>query len=337
MRIAKAPTTGPSAGDEGGEIKKSNIDADWAAELRNKVALRSKSSTLVSSKEEDVSRIIHDDEEQEDEEEDGGGEEIKNKNEERQQFPSKRPRLAGTGPGLKSSAAVVAPSRQLQVQDRELLTDWERRRQEYKERKRLGGNREKDTMSKLSSFMGKLANKPQNGAASSASAFAMKKSAAAAVDDDDELAIKTKKKRKGWEPATTTTAADVEKVDDKGNEDKSYSGHKVDDEIDHRAYMPAAWRFDTYLRGPTAQEGGGGGDDNEVDVDGGVDDDSLDALRGHRLEFKGVSKKDGNARTEGVDDYVVVDPLLEKGKAKFNKEQQRQKKRQNEWAGRSRD
>lgn len=41
------------------------------------------------------------------------------------------------------------------------------------------------------------------------------------------------------------------------------------------------------------------------------------------------------SRSDNVDDYVVVDPLLEKGKAKFNKQQHRQKKRENEWAGRS--
>ena len=41
------------------------------------------------------------------------------------------------------------------------------------------------------------------------------------------------------------------------------------------------------------------------------------------------------SRSDNVDDYVVVDPLLEAGKAKFNKQVQRQKKRENEWAGRS--
>jgi peptidyl-prolyl cis-trans isomerase SDCCAG10 len=36
-----------------------------------------------------------------------------------------------------------------------------------------------------------------------------------------------------------------------------------------------------------------------------------------------------------VDDYIVVDPLLEAGKAKFNKQQAKTKKRQTEWAGRA--
>ena len=45
--------------------------------------------------------------------------------------------------------------------------------------------------------------------------------------------------------------------------------------------------------------------------------------------------RDAMSRSDNVDDYVVVDPLLEAGKAKFNKQVQRQKKRENEWAGRS--
>lgn len=39
--------------------------------------------------------------------------------------------------------------------------------------------------------------------------------------------------------------------------------------------------------------------------------------------------------SDNVDDYVVVDPLLEAGKAKFNKAQAKAKKRQTEWAGRA--
>lgn len=40
-----------------------------------------------------------------------------------------------------------------------------------------------------------------------------------------------------------------------------------------------------------------------------------------------------NTCSDNVDDYVVHDPLLEKGKDKFNKQQQKAKKRQSEWAG----
>lgn len=41
------------------------------------------------------------------------------------------------------------------------------------------------------------------------------------------------------------------------------------------------------------------------------------------------------ARSDNVDDYVVLDPLLEAGKAKFNKQQQKARKRGSEWAGRA--
>lgn len=41
------------------------------------------------------------------------------------------------------------------------------------------------------------------------------------------------------------------------------------------------------------------------------------------------------ARKEDPNDYVVVDPLLEKGKEKFNRMQAKEKRRQREWAGKS--
>ena len=41
------------------------------------------------------------------------------------------------------------------------------------------------------------------------------------------------------------------------------------------------------------------------------------------------------ARKDDPDDYVVVDPLLEKVKEKFNKMQAKLKRREREWAGRS--
>ena len=41
------------------------------------------------------------------------------------------------------------------------------------------------------------------------------------------------------------------------------------------------------------------------------------------------------SRTETVDDYVVLDPLLEKGKAAFTAAEQKRRKRGTEWAGRS--
>ncbi|KAL6882097.1 hypothetical protein ACP4OV_011569 [Aristida adscensionis] len=55
----------------------------------------------------------------------------------------------------------------------------------------------------------------------------------------------------------------------------------------------------------------------------------------NRLTFLRDSSKDGMARKDDPDDYVVVDPLLEKGKQKFNKMQAKLKRREREWAGRS--
>lgn len=69
------------------------------------------------------------------------------------------------------------------------------------------------------------------------------------------------------------------------------------------------------------------------------DDDAtenLTALATHRMIWDG---KDGvadpTARKESIDDYKVVDPLIEAGKAAFNLKSQRAKKRGNEWAGRA--
>lgn len=41
------------------------------------------------------------------------------------------------------------------------------------------------------------------------------------------------------------------------------------------------------------------------------------------------------SRSNDPNDYVVLDPLLEKGKEKFNKMQAKEKRRQREWAGNS--
>lgn len=45
--------------------------------------------------------------------------------------------------------------------------------------------------------------------------------------------------------------------------------------------------------------------------------------------------RDAMSRKESVDDYVVHDPLLEAGKAKFNKRTQAERKRGTQWAGRA--
>jgi hypothetical protein len=100
-----------------------------------------------------------------------------------------------------------------------------------------------------------------------------------------------------------------------GASERGYAG-EVRQDIDHRAYMPAAWRLDDYLAGD--------------------DDVTLDELRSHKLAFSKAAGGDAMARRDDVDDYVVVDPLLERAKGKFSKAEQKERKKQTEWAGRAR-
>lgn len=68
---------------------------------------------------------------------------------------------------------------------------------------------------------------------------------------------------------------------------------------------------------------------------GGHKDEDLSDWTKVKLKFEPQSGKDNMTRTENVNDYVVHDPLLEKGKEKFNKMQAKQKRREREWAGKS--
>eukprot|EP00892_Ulva_mutabilis_P004873 jgi/Ulvmu1/2758/UM014_0216.1 len=98
----------------------------------------------------------------------------------------------------------------------------------------------------------------------------------------------------------------------------AYDG-KVNTTIDHKSYMPASWRIDNYLDES---------DDDAVET--------LVALATRRVLWDandGVA--DPTTRNESVDDYKVVDPLLEAGKAAFNLKTQKAKKRGNQWAGRA--
>ncbi|KAI3496411.1 hypothetical protein L1887_38772 [Cichorium endivia] len=54
-----------------------------------------------------------------------------------------------------------------------------------------------------------------------------------------------------------------------------------------------------------------------------------------KVKLKFVADKDNMTRRNDPNDYVVHDPLLEKGKEKFNKMIAKQKKREKEWAGKS--
>eukprot|EP00793_Prasinoderma_coloniale_P001573 PRCOL_00003377-RA len=86
------------------------------------------------------------------------------------------------------------------------------------------------------------------------------------------------------------------------------------DESDTLARMQ---RFRAAMAG--AADGGGGGNGGGA---GGGDDG--DGWRSHRLEVEsGPNPLDAMARHESADDYVVVDPLVEKGKQKFMDKQRR--------------
>ncbi|XP_057516495.1 peptidyl-prolyl cis-trans isomerase CYP57 isoform X1 [Amaranthus tricolor] len=64
-------------------------------------------------------------------------------------------------------------------------------------------------------------------------------------------------------------------------------------------------------------------------------DEDLSDWKTVRLKFAPDPKKNNMSRNEDVNDYAVIDPLLEKGKEKFNRMIAKQKRREREWAGRS--
>jgi hypothetical protein len=102
--------------------------------------------------------------------------------------------------------------------------------QEYKERRRLGGNREKETLDKLKKFQQAL--KGGGGGGVAATALSNLK------DEDD--------------PGPTAAAGAAANKDDEG--DGGYDG-RVRADVDHRQLMPAAWRVDSYLTEPTEEDG----------------------------------------------------------------------------------
>ncbi|GMH06941.1 hypothetical protein Nepgr_008781 [Nepenthes gracilis] len=67
----------------------------------------------------------------------------------------------------------------------------------------------------------------------------------------------------------------------------------------------------------------------------GGNDDDLSNWRPGRLMFPPESGKDNMSRNEDPNAYVVHDPLLEKGKEKFNRMVAKQKRQGREWAGKS--
>ncbi|XP_065849301.1 peptidyl-prolyl cis-trans isomerase CYP57 [Euphorbia lathyris] len=68
---------------------------------------------------------------------------------------------------------------------------------------------------------------------------------------------------------------------------------------------------------------------------GGVYKEDLSDWSTVRLKFAPEPGKDRMSRKDDPNDYVVHDPLLEKGKEKFNRMQAKQKRLEREWAGKS--
>ncbi|KAL1552328.1 cytochrome P450 monooxygenase 57 [Salvia divinorum] len=69
--------------------------------------------------------------------------------------------------------------------------------------------------------------------------------------------------------------------------------------------------------------------------DAGAKDEDVSGWMGVELKFAPEPGKNNMSRSNDPNDYVVHDPLLEKGKEKFNKMQAKEKRRQREWAGKS--
>eukprot|EP00245_Coleochaete_scutata_P010120 TRINITY_DN3496_c1_g3_i1.p1 TRINITY_DN3496_c1_g3~~TRINITY_DN3496_c1_g3_i1.p1 ORF type:complete len:149 (-),score=46.94 TRINITY_DN3496_c1_g3_i1:297-743(-) len=84
----------------------------------------------------------------------------------------------------------------------------------------------------------------------------------------------------------------------------------------------------------TAAEEDNGAEDAQVSVQAKDDDD--ENWLAHKLKFATDGKqKDSMGRNEDPNQYVLHDPLLEKGKEKWNKMQAKEKKKGREWAGRA--
>lgn len=64
-------------------------------------------------------------------------------------------------------------------------------------------------------------------------------------------------------------------------------------------------------------------------------DEDVSGWMAAELKFAPESGKNNMSRSNDPNDYVVHDPLLEKGKEKFNRMQAKEKRKQREWAGKS--
>jgi hypothetical protein len=137
------------------------------------------------------------------------------------------------------------------VADAELLKPWQVAREQYKNKKRAIGDRQKDTLARLAAFQGKLRGPEAGGGGGGGGAAAGK---------------------------GTASGGEAEGGGGGGGRGGPEAGAhydgRVSGAIDHNAYMPAAWRVDDY--GSDGEEGGGGGGGAGLD---------LASLRQHRLDF----------------------------------------------------
>jgi peptidyl-prolyl cis-trans isomerase SDCCAG10 len=132
----------------------------------------------------------------------------------------------------------------------------------------------------------------------------------------------TKRKRKLTADREQETLARLQKFtsglrgDKKKGEkkEKNDEAARVDAHLERRQKtVPAAWRVDDYLT---------------------AEDDQEDDLKSHVLSFqKGQRTSDDMIKRDNVDDYEVHDPLLEKGKAKWNRKQAEKKRANRKWNG----
>ena len=109
-----------------------------------------------------------------------------------------------------------------EVVDAELLTSYQHSLAKFKQRKVVKGDREKDVMARLKTFTTMLKKKP-------AMATAIPEGGVLA-----SLSVSVQDTVKGGETSDPSNSKAVDGV-------SGYDG-KVNKEMDHRTYLPAAWR-----------------------------------------------------------------------------------------------
>ncbi|CAI5957584.1 unnamed protein product [Closterium sp. NIES-65] len=224
-----------------------------------------------------------------------------------------------------------------------LLGEEEERRQQMRQRKRALGSRQEKTLELLNRFKSKLA-----ASKTTLELLNRFKSKLAASKTTLELLNRFKSKlaaSKTVQPRETRTDEDKEEGADEGRADRrdreregergrdgsnsSKEGSRKRGFVGSEGKGPGAA---AYGPGGKARQDVGGDGEEEDEEGGGVD------WMAHRLKFEVKrNKRDEMLRNDDPDQYAVHDPLLEKGKEKFNKMQARMKKRNREWAGRSLD